>query len=109
MPIEGAMDWAMKVIWAMENDSGRETCLQDSDRTEHNCGEWSGENFFKNSARKQLGPGHVPNCIEEMATTISACDMDSSNLFLKSYESFKILSLLKKSRIALKSVWDSEV
>ena len=107
MPIEGALDWAIKVIWAMENDSWRETCLQDSDRTEHNGWECSEGNIFKNSARKQLGPGHVHNCIEEMATTISTCDMGSSNLFLKSYESFEILSLLKKQIGGL--FWSSDL
>ena len=85
----------------MENESRRETCLQDSDRTEHNCGESSEEHVLKNSARKQLEPGLLPDCIEEMATTISACDMGSASLFLKSYECLEILRQLKKNCIKL--------
>ena len=44
-------------------------------------GESSKENFLKNSAGKPLGPGHLPDCVEEMASAISAWDMGSSNLF----------------------------
>ena len=74
--------FAISVIQASVNKGGREPCLQDSERTECNNGESSKENFLKSSAGKPSGPGRLPNCIEEMASAISAWDIGSSNFLL---------------------------
>lgn len=73
-------------------------------RTEHSNGESSKENFLKNSAGKPSGPGHMPDCIAEMASAISAWDMDSSNFFLMSDERLGILRSFRKSKISSQSV-----
>ena len=87
---------AIRVIQASVNEGGREPCLQDSERTEHNNGESSKENYFKNSAGKPSGPGYLPDCIEERDSAISAWDIGSSNLFLRSGERLGILRPFQK-------------
>lgn len=62
---------AMSMIQASENDCGREPCLKELDKIKPSCGESKLENCLKNSVGKPLGPGHLPDCIKDMAMEIS--------------------------------------
>lgn len=52
--------------------------------TRHSFGESCDENLLRNSARNSSGPGHFPDCIEDMAHMISVLDIGSISAFLKS-------------------------